>query len=268
MNGRDKYIQKAYYVAPRAELAIGLTQAELDLSQDQLEHAIGTLNHLRAANPRHPRVLKLLEKAYVRLADWQHLLALVPNLRKAKVITAEQAQQFEKNMYEEILQAANNKSLDDTHRLWNEMPRSVRKNPDVATAYIKQLLRFPEATKEVEELIRKTLKSAWQPELVKIYGTLPFANLNRQLVIVGAWLKMYGQQQELLLLLAKLCIRVQLWGKAKDYFEKCLALGPGAQASLEYGRLLEQLDETEEAMQKYREGLTQLALVGKDKFCR
>jgi HemY protein len=258
---RDNYIQKAYQVAPHAELAIGLTQAELELSQDQVEHAIGTLNHLRESAPRHPRVLKLLEKAYVRLADWQRLLLLVPSLRKAKVITSEEVQQFEKNIYCEMLQTANNKTRNDLERIWNDMPRSARKNPEVATAYVKQLLHFPEATKEVEELIRKTLKSSWQPELVKIYGTLPFANLNRQLVIVGAWVKMYGQRPLLLLLLGKLCVRVQLWGKAKDYFEKCLALGPNAEASLEYGKLLEDLDETEEAKQKYREGLMQLALI-------
>lgn len=85
-----------------------------------------------------------------------------------------------------------------------------------------------------------------------------FNNLNRQLVIAGAWLKMYGQQPELLLTLGRLCMRVQLWGKARDYFEKCLALGPDAEASLEYGKLLEQLDEPNAAMQKYRDGLARL----------
>ena len=266
---RDDYIQKAYQIAPSYDLAIGLTQAELELSQDQLEQAQATLNRLRQIAPRHPGVLKLLEKVYVRLADWQNLLALLPNLRKAKLLNNEQAAQFEKNIYCEILQGASKKTLDEIHQIWNEMPKSAKKNPDVVCAYIKQLLRFSDTSNECEELIRKTLKNTWQPELAAIYGKLLFKNvnrpnLNRYLVIVGAWLKMYGPKQELLLILGKLCSVLQLWGKAKDYFEKCLTLGPNAEASIEYGKLLEQLGETDEAMRKYHEGLLQLAEAEKE----
>jgi HemY protein len=252
---RDNYIQKAYRIAPSEELAIGLTKAELELDQHQYEHAAATLNHLRQTNANHPRVAKLLEKVYVHLGDWQNLLKLLPELRKGKILNAGQMEQFEKNLYGEILHTANDKNLDEIHGIWYDMPRSVRKNPDVVSAYVKQLSRFPDTAKEMEDLIRKTLKTHWQPDLVKIYGTLPFANLNRQLVIAGAWLKMYGQHPELLLLLGKLCMRIQLWGKAKDYFEKCLALSPNPEASLEYGKLLEDLGESDNAIQKYRDGL-------------
>lgn len=255
---RDSYIQKAYEIAPHDDLAIGITQAELQIEQDQLEQAAATLNRLCRSSPRHPRVLKLLEKVYARLSDWKNLQSLLPNLRKAKLLTAEQFAQFEKNLHIEILRSGHAQSLEELQKMWNEMPRYIRKNPDVVCEYVKQLGRFSDA-REREELIRKTLKSHWQPELVRIYGNLPFTNLNRQLVIAGAWLKLYGQQPELLLLLGKLCMEVQLWGKAKEYFEKCLAQGPNAEASLAYGKLLEQLGEPDDAMQKYRDGLAQLA---------
>jgi HemY protein len=139
----------------------------------------------------------------------------------------------------------------------------LKKQPEVVTAYVTQLAKHApitglETTREMEELIRKTLKTGWYPELAKIYGRLNFADLNKQLVIVGAWVKMYGQQPELLFILGKTCARLQLWGKAKEYFAKCLQQGPNAEASLAYGRLLESLGENEEALQKYREGLTLL----------
>lgn len=251
---REEYIKKAYQVAPHAVLAIGLTEAELQLSHEQVEQAIVTLTQLRQTSPRHPRVLRLLEKAYTRLAQWQSLLNLLPSMRKAKVVNAEQYSQFEKNMYAEILHAAKDKNLAEIQQMWADMPRHVRRNPDVVLAYVKELLRFSD-TKDAEELIRKTLKNYWQPELVRIYGMLPFVNLNRQLVVVGAWLKMYGEKQETLLTLGRLCVRVQLWGKAKSYFERCLDLGPDVEASLAYGQLLEQLGEHEGALQIYREAL-------------
>ena len=64
----------------------------------------------------------------------------------------------------------------------------------------------------------------------------------------------------LLLILGKLCAHAQLWGKAKDYFERCLALGPHPEASLAYGDLLKQLDKKAEALVQYQKGLSAVAL--------
>ena len=255
---RDKYLRKAYQIAPQAELAIGLTQAELELEQDQLEQAAATLHRLREISRRHPRVLKMQEKVYIRLADWQSLRLLLPDLRKAKVLTAEQAMQFEKNIYCEMLRTAGTKDRAELARLWADMPRSARKNPDIVLVYVQQLLSFGELA-EAEQIIQKTLKLSWQPELMKIYSKFNFDNLNRQLIIAGAWLKIYGEKPEILLFLGKTCAQIQLWGKAKDYFEKCLAQGPNPEAALEYGRLLERLGDNADAVQSYREVLKELA---------
>lgn len=258
---RDAYLQKAYQVAPDASLAIGITQAELELASDQVEQARAILVNLRQTAPRHPRVLKLLEKVYVRNGDWNNLLTLLPAMRKAKVLTPEEANIFEKNLYNERLKTCAN--LPEARKVWDSLPKHLKKNPELINSYVNIVLKAPssintESAKEVESLIRNALKCSWQPGLARVYGSLPFNNhLNRQLVIVGAWLNMYGQKQELLLTLGKLCVRVKLWGKAKDYFEKCLALGPDAEASLEYGKLLEQLGDTEDALHQYRAGLAQ-----------
>src|SRR3990167_2956945 len=91
-----RYLQKAHRIAPDAEMAIGLMQAELAISNARFEHALATLNHLHPLSPKHPRVLQLLEKVYVHTGDWQHLRLLLPYLRKAKVLSAAQADMFEK----------------------------------------------------------------------------------------------------------------------------------------------------------------------------
>jgi HemY protein len=252
---RDDYIKKAYQAAPDAELAIGLTQAELELEHNQLERAVATLNHLKQLSPRHTGVLKLLEKVYVRLADWNNLNALLPALRKAKLINTEQNGHFEKNIYCELFHSANHKNLAELQTMWNGLPRSARKNPEVVFAYVSQLLRFSATEQEIEGLIRNALKYGWQPELVDIYGNVASDDVNRQLVVMGAWLKLYGPKPAILLGLGKVCVRLQLWGKAKDYFIKCLAEAPCQEAALEYGKLLEQLGDTEGALQQYRRGL-------------
>lgn len=254
---RDLYLQQAHEAAPKADLAIGLTQVEFALQQKQFEQAYSTLQRLQKIAPRHPRLLRLLEKVYVHLHDWQSLLAMVPAMRKAKLLTKEDAATFEKNLYCEILKNSN-KDLAELHHFWYETPRYLRKNPDVVDAYIKQIMHFSDIDKEVGEAIRGVLKHDYQADLVRIYGDLPFTNLNRQLIIVNAWLNYHGERPELLLVLGKLCVRLQLWGKAKEYFDRVLALGPNAEASLEYGKLLEHLDEPTEAIKKYRQGLQTL----------
>jgi len=264
LDRRDHYIQKAYESAPKAHLAIGLTQAELEVKQDQLAAATATLSHLRQISPVHPRVLKLLEKVYVRLADWKNLQNMLPAMRKAKILTKVEFELFEKNIYCEIFHAASDKRLSDLRLIWKDVPRYLKKQPDIVCAYVTQLLQHApitgsDTTKEIALLIQYTLRTTWHAQLAKIYGKLSFADLNRQLVIVGAWLNRYGQQPELLFILGTLCARLQLWGKARDYFARCLACAPNAEASLAYGKLLESLGERDEALQKYREGLVLLA---------
>src|SRR3989338_6005713 len=251
---RDQYLRRAHNIAPHADLSVGLVQAELSLAQDQLEQTIAILNRLRQISPKHPRILKLLEKTYVKMADWKNLEALLPSLRKAKILTKEQMEQFEKNMYCEILRTSNHKTLAALHQYWDTIPKPSRKNPDVLYVYLLQLKSFSDI-KTIEQLIHQALKNNWHAGLVEIYSSLPVTQVNQQLVIVGAWLKMYGEHASLLCMLGRLCVQAQLWGKAKDYFERCLAIAPHPEASLHYGKLLEYLGDQDKAMQIYREGL-------------
>lgn len=255
----DSHLQQALKTSPSAELAIGLTHAELQMKRHLFAEAATTLQRLHKQSPRHPRVLKLLEKVYVREGDWQRLRDLLPDLRKAKLINSEQATQFEKNIYCEIFNVAHSYSLPALHQAWDNTPRAMRKQPEVICAYINCLQSFGTTQAEIEELIRKTLRQTWMPELARIYAGIPFDNLNRQLVIAGAWLKIHGDQPELLLMLGKLCAKLQLWGKAGDYFERCLAVKPDAEAALDYGTLLEQLGKTDQAIQVYHQALAGLA---------
>src|SRR5690606_34064204 len=75
---RDAYIRKAYVVEPKAELVISLTAAELRFENHELQEALIILNRLRESHPRHPRVLTLLEKIYIRMGDFEGLRQLLP----------------------------------------------------------------------------------------------------------------------------------------------------------------------------------------------
>lgn len=253
---RDLYLRKAHDLAPKADVAIGLTQAKLQFDQGQLEQALATLNHLRSLAPLHVVVLRLLEKVYVRLADWRGLLKLIPSLRKAKLVTAEQQDLLEQHAFEELIMATAAKSANpkDLQAIWSMLPRRLRNNARVVYCYTRQLLKFPNTSEEAETLINDVIKSQWDSDLVRLYGQFVITDAKKQLNHAEKWLKRHNQQAVLLLTLGKLSLHCQLWGKAREYFEASLRLAPSAECYFEYAKLLNQLGENELALRNYRQG--------------
>lgn len=254
---RDAYLRAAHDLSPQADVAIGLTQAQLQFDQGQLEQALATLNHLRSIAPLHGIVLRLLEKLYIRLADWKGLLKLLPSLRKAKLATPDQLNLLELHVYQEILTTTANKaaSVQALYDFWASVPRYLQKNPALISCYIKQLLRYSDTAIYAEELMNKSIKKNWDSELVKMYGLLVTNDSKKQLSHAEKWLKLYPNQAVLLLTLGRLCMRCQLWGKARSYLDDSLKLEAIPDTYVEYGKLFEKLGDMSAAVQNYRDGL-------------
>lgn len=79
----------------------------------------------------------------------------------------------------------------------------------------------------------------------------------KQLSRAEQYLKHYPAEPILLLTLGRLCVRCQLWGKARHYFEDSLTLQATPSTYAEYGKLLEQMGDTQAALTAYREGCQQ-----------
>jgi HemY protein len=253
----DMYLRKAHIVAPQADVAIGLTQAQLQLNQGQLEQALATLHQLQHVAPNHAFVLKLLERVYVHLGDWKNLLKLLPLLYKAKIITRDQLLQLELKSYGELLKLTANRpdALSALQEVWQSIPKKLQTNQPILCQYISQLMHDSERSAEIEELLYKSLKKSWDKELVRLYGLIEITDSKKQLAHAESLLKKYDKQAILLLTLGRLAVRCQLWGKARAYFEESLNLEINPETYAEYGKLLEQLDDVTRAIQCYRNGL-------------
>ena len=90
---------------------------------------------------------------------------------------------------------------------------------------------------------------------MRLYGLVEGPDATKQLKRAEAWLSKHGDDPDLLLAAARLCLRNELWGKARSYLETVIALRPTPEAYQEYGRLLTQLGETDAAADAYRDGL-------------
>ena len=189
---RDTYLKKAHASAPGADIAVSLTQAQMQFNQGQFESALATLTHLKAIAPHHPLVLKLLERLYVHMGDWQNLLKLIPLLYKANILNREQYAMLEKKIYEELLkrQIYSPEGLAALQLLWKSIPGKLQKDPDIIYQYVKQLAQYPDKTGEIEALICKTLKKSWHTGLTYLYGNLKY-DAKKQLAQAENLLKKY-----------------------------------------------------------------------------
>jgi HemY protein len=249
---RDHYLQQAYKVMPKAEVAIGLTQAELQLKQGQMEQALATLTHLRQQAPRNMTVLKLLLRLYVQLHDWERLLELVPVTLKHKVIDRDEARRLEIKAHTALLQQASD-DQQHLHDAWQRIGKTMRHNNTVLQAYVRGLIRHRQGG-EAEALVNQALERDWDPELARLYGQLDGADVGRQIRYAEEWLTHRRHDPVLLLTLGRLCLRNRLWAQARQYLETSMSLEPSMETCTELAHLFEQQGENDKALRYYRQG--------------
>ena len=105
LHTRDNYLKAAHDANPDAGLAIGVTQAELQLAHRQTEQALATLTHLHTVSPKHDYVTMLLARAYHELHDWHALVELLPDVRRKKLLNSSRLREMELDGYAGVLRA-------------------------------------------------------------------------------------------------------------------------------------------------------------------
>lgn len=253
---RDNYLLEAHKSDPQADIAIGLTQVELQIKDGQAEQALATLMHLRTVAPKHKQVLKMLVGVYQQLNSCKDLEALLPELRKNNIFEPHVLSQFEKSLSKELMkQAFQEKNLGNLQSIWNKLSKKNRSESDMIYFYCQLLLSIGEQDRAIE-LIKEGLKRHWHAQLILLYGMTEENDLVKQLETAESWLSDNGRSAELLLTLGRLSIKNQLWGKARDYLNESISVAPSTDAYQVLGELFEKhLDNFVEAMNCYREGL-------------
>ncbi len=262
---RDDYLQKAHLTAPDANIAIGLTKAELQLAHQQNEQALATLTQLNEASENHTYVLTLLANTYHHLKDWAELEQLLPDLKKYGKLSEEKFLSMEKDVCLGQLSSIANTAA-STHSgsqalidYWESTASHLKALPEITAEYTKQLIRI-NASGEAESVLRQFIDKNWDESSIELYSELDVLVDNSQLETVEGWLKDHQQNAYLLLALGKMCTSRSLWGKAKSYLEASIAIKPMPESYLKLARLMEEhMNEKEEAQEYYRQGLHLLA---------
>jgi HemY protein len=250
---RDEWLRLAYQEIPEAANAVLLTQAEFQLDRGQHEQALATLRRLDENSKDHAHALALMGRLYFKLNDWSGLRDILPRVRKHGHVKPETINTWTVRVHQEALnQAADDATL---ALAWKEIPKPHRADVGLLEAYYKGLMRIGLHEKAEKELAA-TLKSHWLGPLVRLFGLVQGSDASKQLKRAEGWLSSHSDDPDLLLTAARLCLRNELWGKARSYLETVISLRPSPEAYQEYGALLNQLGHTDAAADAYRDGLS------------
>ena len=249
---RDEYLSQAIDSDPGQTVAIGLTQAILQYRSGQYELADQTLKRLRRRSPKNKRVLGLSVKVVEQLQDWEQLLELIPKARKQKAVPELEIDRLQQLANRRML--THTSSEGELHQYWRSLSRDDRNDPGVLGAFAERLMEQGDH-KQAEELLRKSIRRKWEPQLVRLYGQVRTDQPAEQLKHAEQWALDHKHSPELMLSLAQISLNNELWGKARSYLEACINRGGTVEAYRELGHLLEQMNEKEKALDLYRQGI-------------
>ncbi|MCW2101039.1 UNVERIFIED_ORG: HemY protein [Pseudomonas psychrophila] len=259
----DSLLERALERQPQAELAIALNHAQLQVDRADTEGALNTLQAMHERHPHNVQVLRQLQRLHQQRGDWSALIRLLPELRKDKVLPAQELAELERRAWGQNLGLAAQRDtggeagLQSLTLAWQQLTSAQRQEPALVLAYAEQLRRLG-AQSEAEEVVRGALKRTYDSHLVRLYGLLRGSDPVKQLQTAEGWLKAHPADASLLLTLGRLCLQNSLWGKARDYFESSLKLERNPETCAELARLLAQLGDTARSNQLFQEGLNLL----------
>ncbi|MFB2848581.1 heme biosynthesis HemY N-terminal domain-containing protein [Aeromonas veronii] len=246
---RDQYLQKAQEENPKAELALTLTQTQLQIEQGQYDTALAMLESVYALNPRHPMVLDQLRQVHLARQDWSALCDLIPTLHKVGKLTPKQEEDLLQQAWSGRLQQAAG-SLETLKAVWQDLPRKLRLEPELLACY-GDLLRQLGADGEAATLWQEALRKQPMPQLL---ARLPKLKLDSYQPLLALLQKQQGQP-DVDTALAQLYLLAGQLDDAQKLLEQEVERAPSAAAYHALGQLMDKRRLTNKANEYYRQAL-------------
>ncbi|PJG58618.1 heme biosynthesis HemY N-terminal domain-containing protein [Aeromonas cavernicola] len=247
---RDHYLQKAQEEHPKAELALALTQTQLQIEQGQYDAALATLEQLVALHPRHPLLLDQLRQVYLARQEWVALCNLIPTLHKAGKLTPKQEEELQQQAWSgRLTQAATTQA--SLQALWQELPRKLRQEPAMLACYGDLLCQLG-ADQEAATLWQEVLRKQPAPQLLVRLPTLKLDNYQPLITLLQ---KQRGQPA-VDSALAQLYLLAGQLDDAQALLEQEIAQAPTAAAYHALGQVMDKRRLTNKANEYYRHALS------------
>lgn len=251
---REQYLTEARKRFPEEYVLIGLVEARLLLEQ-QPQTAEVILAELHEQNPKNRSVLAEYAHLLVQQGHWQTLEAILPQVRKIRALDKAEILQLETQLLAgKVAKAEDAQALE---ALWQTLSGKQQLHPAILAEFVEQRMGWG-LEQGVADLIAKALRKQWDDRLVYQYGRIQFGPAFERLKKAEKWLKGREDNAVLLLTMGRLACMSQLWGQAKSYFEKSLALQPEVETFHALATCYESEGLDAQAAITYKEAILQL----------
>jgi len=254
---RGQWLERAAAAGESLHAARLLTQAELALDERDFVGARNALRSMHGTGPRHIAAARMQLRAERGAQNWEEVLRLAALLAKRGALPVAIAQEHRVQAQIELLarDAGDRASLEARLR---RIPQAELAHPRVAAAAARRAAALGEVALG-RELIERSLAAEWNAALVGLYGDIEKLEVGKRQEEARArieraerWLREQDGDPLLLATLGRLCMAAELWGKAQNYLEASLSLGPSRAAHLELARLAEHEGRAAEAQKHFR----------------
>lgn len=215
-------LDEAVKDAPAAALAL---RARFLLERGDAAGAVALLQPEVEKSTLSPSGLHLLTKA--ALKNDAHAVALdaLTRLGRTQTLSAQAFAALEARVLAAALGAA--PDAEQLNALWSGLTRAQRRQAAAVMAYVRRAAALGLMLPALGEL-DAALRREWSERLARCYGELGEAESDMRLRQAEAWLAAQPNSPGLLLALGRLCIQSSLWGKAREYLQRGLAIEPSA----------------------------------------
>jgi HemY protein len=246
---RDDWLRRADE-DPDNALARIVAAAEMWAEGRDSSRALQAIDQLQASGARHIHAMRIALAARLQAGQNEEVIRSVRALEKHRALHPAAAKRFKRAAYEGLLAARRGDgALVET--AWREIPEVDRIDPALAL-HAARLLNAAGRPTTAALALEAALDQQWSRALLDEYGAVT-APARSQLERAEAWLAQHPGDAALLRCLGLICLRSQLWGKARSYLEESLRQDPGEpRTRLAAARLFEALGDEPAAAHHYR----------------
>jgi HemY protein len=214
----DRLLSVARSLGEGSDLGVDLEQIRLHLQRLEVAEALRELEALAKKHPNNSEILSLTMRGLVIAQQWAKLRQVVIQARKAKLLKLPHFK-YEKQLYIHLVGqriVGNEAKVDHLREIHSEIPSGLLEDPDVIYALVDEYRRAGEHDR-AETILRQTINSNWNGQLVRLYGEIYSSKLQKQLGVAERWLRKHPGDVDLLLTLEELSRQADDWEKSRHY---------------------------------------------------
>lgn len=257
---RDEWLHRAEDDR-QVDMARLVASAEMWTEQRENDAALGAIDRLRKSGARHLHALRIALNANLQSGRWEEALKALRSLEKRNALHPVLARKLKVAVYHEQLMAQRYEPA-SLESAWSAIPATDRVLPEVAfeAARLFNLTgRGGRAAEAIEQALALP-RAEWDESCGRLLDEYALAQsfpARDQLVRVEQWLAdsaLEDRRRAVLLRTAGvLCLREQLWGKARSYLAESLQIEKAPATLVALARLAEAVGDEAEAAQHFRE---------------